>query len=253
MKMGFFLGLAWVACVRLLNFAAPKVPFSRPLYWLHAITFEIFAFLAVILLRCIPIRQKVKGEGRPILLVHGYMNHPSVWFFFKRRLEALGFGPIYTAHLGFPFHSIRVYAEKLKAQAEKIAKETKREDLILIGHSMGGLVSSFYASILAPPNKVTDVITIASPLHGTPIAYFGIGPNAKEMRPNSFLLKEMREAMEKKKEIRFFHLATKSDPLVVPGESAIISQNEHFLFEDIGHASLPFSRRASDQVAKWLS
>lgn len=243
---------AWVGGIGLLNKIAPKIPFARSIHWVHAITFEIFAFLGVIVLRLVPMRQNSSKKGKPILLVHGYMNHPSVWFFFKKNLEALGFGPIYTIRLGFPFHSIRTYAEKIGLKAEQIAKETKRKDLVLIGHSMGGLVSLLYAAKIAASNTVTDVVTIASPLHGTPMAYLGIGPNAKEMRPNSALLKEIYEGFEKEKKVRLFHLATKSDQLVIPGESAIFLENKHYLFEDLGHASLLYSKQAARQVADWL-
>lgn len=243
---------AWMGGIQLFNSVAPKMPFARLIHWVHAMTFELFAFLGVAVLRFIPIGQKVKGNGRPILLVHGYMNHSSVWVLFKKRLESLGLGPVYMINLGHPFRSIRAYAEKVCAKAEQIKKETGRSDLLLIGHSMGGLVCSLYAAKLAEPNSVTDVITIASPLHGTPVAYVGLGPNAKEMRPRSELLQEMREAMRKKKEIRYFHLATKTDQLVIPANSAIIPENQYFLFEDIGHASLLYSQRACDQIANWL-
>lgn len=243
---------AWMGGIQLVNSFAPRFPFSRMIHWLHAMTFELFALVGVAVLRFIPTKYRCKGDGKPILLVHGYVNHSSVWLFFKRRLEALGFGPIYAINLGHPFRSIQCYAEKVKAMAEQIAKETGRNDLILIGHSMGGIVSSLYATKFALPNSVTDVITIASPLHGTPMAHIGLGPNAKEMRPRSELLAKLCEDISKNQEIRFFHLGTKTDQVVVPGSSAILQENKHFLVEDLGHASLLYSKRTSHQVAEWL-
>lgn len=244
--------LAWMAGIKLINSYAHKLPFPRAIHWAHALTFELLALLGVALLRFIPTKEKPQGKDRPILLVHGYMNHSSVWVLFKKQMESLGFGPIYTINLGHPFRSIRAYADKVKLKVEEIAKETGRRDIVLIGHSMGGLVSSFYAGTLAPSNTVTDVITIGSPLNGTPVAHIGIGPNAREMQPNSALLKEMREAIALRKDIRFFHMATKSDQLVIPGASAVIPENQSFIFEDLGHASLLYSRRSSDQIAEWL-
>lgn len=242
---------AWMASIQLVNSLAPKMPFSRPIHWLHAMTFEIFALLGVGLLRLIPgSRKTVQKKGRPILLVHGYINNGSVWLIFKKRLEALGFGPIYVINLGHPFRSIASYAEKVREKAKEIEKETNRSDLILIGHSMGGLVASYYATQMA--NTVTDVITIATPLQGTPVAHIALGPNGKEMRPKSLLLEKMREGMKNSSTTHFFHVATKSDQLVIPGESAIFKENPHFLLEDLGHASLLYSKRVNRQVAKWL-
>lgn len=244
---------SWLGGIQLLNLAAPRLPFSRLIHWTHAMTFEVPAFLGVAAMRFIPTRETVHGNGQPILLVHGYMNHSTVWRFPKKRLESLGLGPVYTISLGHPFKSIREYGEKVKVKAEQIAKATGRKDLILIGHSMGGLVSSWYAAKLAPRGTVTDVITIASPLNGTPVAHIGLGPNAREMRPNSDLLQELRAGIADSRDIRFHHIATKSDQLVVPGHSAVIKQNNHHIYEDLGHAGLLYSRRVTDQIAEWIS
>ncbi|MBU6446274.1 MAG: alpha/beta fold hydrolase, partial [Verrucomicrobia bacterium] len=244
--------LFWLGGIQFANSIAPKLPFPRLIHWAHAMTFELLALCGVALLRFVPTTHAVYGNKQPILLVHGYLNHGSVWLLFKRHLQRKGLGPIYTINLGHPFRSIRFYAERVKAKAEDIALETGRKDLILIGHSMGGLVSSLYATCLAPPNTVTDVITIGSPLNGTPMARVGIGPNAREMQPSSALVQEVRAKMAQRPDIRFFHLATKSDQLVIPGTSAVIPEHRNFIFEDLGHASMLYSRRASDQIAEWL-
>lgn len=247
------MAFGWLGGIQLLNFAAPRLPFSRLIHWIHAMTFEFFAFLGVAAMRLIPIREKISGKGKPILLVHGYINNSSVWALQKKRLESLGFGPIYTINLGHPFLSIRTYAEKVKTKAEAIARETGSKQLILIGHSMGGLVSSWYATHLASPNTVTDVITIGSPLSGTSMARIGLGPNAREMEPNSLLLKELQLKISQNKQIRFSHIATRSDQLVIPGNSAIIAGNRQFILEDIGHASLLYSSRVTDKISEWLA
>lgn len=242
----------WIALVQFLNRLAPHLPFSRSIHWAHAITFECLAILGVLFLRFFPFSQKIPGHSRPILLVHGYMNFASVWLFQIRWLKSLGLGPIYTINLGYPFQSIQVYAEKVKKKVLEIQEETGRKDLILIGHSMGGLVSLWYALKLKDVGSVTDLITIASPLKGTPMAHFGLGPNAKEMLPNSKLIQEIQEGIEKNENIRLHHIATKRDQLVIPGRSALIEDHNHFLFEDLGHASLLYSKRTSHKIYEWL-
>jgi triacylglycerol esterase/lipase EstA (alpha/beta hydrolase family) len=214
--------------------------------------FEVFALAGVMILRLIPVKQKAKGNGCPILLVHGYLNQAAVWLVFKKRLEALGFGPIYAISLGHPFRSLGSYAEKVKKEAEWISKETGRDDLVLIGHSMGGLVSSWYATQLAPKKTVKSVLTLGSPLNGTPMARIALGPNAREMQRNSGFLKQLKEAMDQDKEILFFHIATHCDELVIPGSSALFSENENYLFDDLGHTALLFSQRVVKQSAYFL-
>lgn len=248
---GFF---AWLGGIQVLNSLAPRLPtpMARTIHWTHAMTFECLAYFPVIFLHFVPSREKISGKGKPILLVHGYLNHSSVWTFQKRKFEKGGFGPIYTITLRHPFRSIRTYAEKVKIKAEAIAAETGRKDLILIGHSMGGLVSSLYATTLAAPGTVTDVITIGSPFVGTPMARIALGQNAREMEPNSPFLQQLLIAMAKNRQIRFHHIATKTDQLVIPGQSAVIKENPHFIYEDIGHAGLLYSTRVADKISEWL-
>lgn len=230
------------------------------IHWLHAMTFELLAFVFVLpflrLFRLSKNFQKPVGnlQGKPILLVHGYCNDGSVWRYMKKRIAEAGMGPIYTVDLGSPFRSIREYALKVKEKAEMIRQETNRSDLILIGHSMGGLVSSIYATDFAPPDTVTDVITIGSPLGGTHIAKVGIGPNAKEMRYKSELVEQLGEKIAKQSAIRFYHIGTNTDQLIIPAQSALLKFNaaREFFFEDIGHASMLMSPRVANLIAYWL-
>lgn len=225
----------------------------RAFQWTYAIFFEVLTILSFIFARIFQLGVKdVSGleSGRPILLVHGYITGPTVWHYQRRKLK--GLGPIYIVNLGHPFRSIRHYAEKVKEKAAMIAKETGRSDLALVGHSMGGLVSSYYAANLAP-HTVTDVITIASPFAGTAMARLAIGPNAREMEPNSEFLKELKSKMKSREQIRFSHIATKCDMLVLPGESAVIEGNPHIVFEDLGHGSLLYSRRVTGAIREWLA
>lgn len=245
--------LAWLGIISLLNPVAHKLPFPRAIHWLYAMTFESIALCYVNTMRFVPVQKTTKGKGRPILLVHGYVNDGTVWRLQKKRLEALGVGPIYTVDLGKPFGSIRNYVEKVNAKAQAIAEETGRKDLILIGHSMGGLVSCLYATQLPEPNPITDIITIGSPFIGTPIAKIAPGKNAREMEPGSLLLKEIRQAIGQNKTIRFRHIASRSDQLVIPGDSAVLPHHQHFIFEDIGHASLAYSSRVTSKLYEWLS
>lgn len=243
----------WLAFIQILNVLAPRLPCPKLIHWTYAMTYEGLALAGIALLRLIPMSKKTCGNGRPILLIHGYINHGRVWRMQKKRLEAKGFGPIYFINLGHPFKSISDYAEKVKGKVEEIAKETNRKDLILIGHSMGGLVSCFYGTKLAAPGTVTDIITIGSPFIGTPMARIGLGRNAREMEPKSSFLKELVEAVNQTAHINFHHIASKTDQLVIPGGSAIIPHHKHFIYEDIGHTGLLYSYRVTEKITEWLS
>jgi len=264
-RMHWVSELAWfgafafaiLAIIKLLNRLAPELPSwaARPVHWVHALVFEVLAFGAVALLRLVPGNLSTKGSGsKPILLVHGYCNHGSVWFYLQRMWAKTGVGPVYTINLGHPFRSIREYAEHIACRAAEIRAETGHSELILIGHSMGGLVSAFYAAKLAQPGTVTAVITLGSPLGGTHMAQLALGPNGREMRRASVFVSELKTLMAAKANIRFYHLGTKTDQLVIPSEAALLGNDpaREFVLDDIGHASLLFSPRVAAKVSEWL-
>ncbi len=194
------------------------------------------------------------NNKQPILLVHGYCNNSMVWLFHGKRLSQKGFGPIYTVNLKNPLDSIKTHAEILDKKIKQIQKENGSKKITLIGHSMGGLVSSYYAMNMAE-DSISDIITIASPLKGTKMAYLGLGQCAKEMRPDSSIIKNLKKQIHLEENINFYHIATKTDQLIVPYSSSIIKKDKskHFILNYMGHASILYSRKVNDQIIKWLS
>jgi triacylglycerol lipase len=254
--------LGVLAMIKLLNYCAPRfpAPLNRAVCWLHSMAFEAIAITIFFLIRSLGIfgwSDKKCGpeQGRPILLIHGYMQNASNWAVLKRRLCQRGFGPIFTLNLRHPFRSIRDYAEAIRHKAALIAKETHREDLTLIGHSMGGLVSAWYAAKVAPPGKVGDVITIGSPLSGTKMAAIAIGKNGREMERGSHFVREVEEVVRKNRKVRFYHIASKADQIILPYSSALTGEHpeREYVLDDIGHMSLLYSVRVADKIEKWLS
>lgn len=234
-------------------------PFAQRLAnHIRAFVKEVFALLAVIMLYPLGfISFEPKSNktlfGQPILLVHGYLHNSSAWLYMKRRLKAEGFGPLYTINLGSPLHSIEEYAEQVKEKAQEIARQTGRSDLTIIGHSMGGLVGSYYAANLAPQDTVKNVITLGSPLNGTKLAGIGIGECAKEMRYQSNFVKALNEAISRVS-TRFFNITSQSDLIVVPNDSAKFSDPkcESNAIPDLGHISYLFSDSVADNVLDYL-
>ncbi len=252
-----FLGLAILKIVNgLANRSYGLV--SRIIHWVHAMVFEAFYLPMIFLLSPIGYLWKPRvsgGDKRPILLVHGYTNNSVVWLYYRWKLPRLGFGPVYTVNLKGPFRSISEYAKQIGEVADLIERETGYSELTLIGHSMGGVISFLYATKIASPGKVTDLITIGSPLKGTLVARFGIGSNARELQRDSKLLEEIREDISSCKEMRVYHVATKTDELVIPYTSEIIkgSSERRLVVNDVGHVSLLFSPRVLQKVVSWIS
>lgn len=253
----FFGSIGLVKLIHSFSKRFPK-PLRRTVCWIHSLVFEAFAVALTFLLRPLGYLtdQSVStgpSDGRPILLVHGYLHDSSAWIYLKRELRKSGFGPIYTLNLKHPFRSIRDYAAQVAKKAEGIAKQRGRSDLLLIGHSMGGLVSSWYASKIAPPRKKLEVITIGSPLNGTYAAAIAIGRNGREMCRGSEFIKELQQEIGKSR-IGFYHIASMADQLILPGSSGRTGRNpdREYILEDIGHMTLLLSPRVAKKIEWWL-
>lgn len=217
--------------------------------------------VALIIVLCtIPIdltRQEIPSSQKgttPILLIHGYMHNSSAWIYLRKRLQKAGLGPIYTINLGSPYHTIEEYAERVKEKAKIISRQTGQSELIIVGHSMGGLVSSYYATQLAPKNTVKTVITLGSPLKGTKLAPIGIGPCATQMRYKSDFTKRLSQIMEDAEDLKFFHIWSATDLIIRPPRSAHLyhqnSMNEKI--ESLGHVSFLYSPKIANKLIKYL-
>lgn len=62
---------------------------------------------------------------------------------------------------------IRVYAQRLRDVVEVIKHNTGKNKVIIIAHSMGGLVSRAYIKYYGGINSVDKLVTIGTPNHGT--------------------------------------------------------------------------------------
>jgi triacylglycerol esterase/lipase EstA (alpha/beta hydrolase family) len=251
MVLGFF------ALLKIINNVSSGLFFAKPIHWIHAMVFEVLAFGAVAVLRLLHFSMPKKvpifsKNGKPILLVHGYCNSSCVWTYIHQYLMSHTSHPVYTIDLGYPFHSLRTYAQAVTKKVKEICQETGQENVILIGHSMGGVVSSLVA--MEHDSLIAAVFTIGSPIGGTYVAKIGVGANAREMERHSQLILELSKQLEAKSHVPFYHIATKTDQMVVPSSSGFrgITPEREFIFEDIGHASLLFSPRVAGLLVHWL-
>jgi pimeloyl-ACP methyl ester carboxylesterase len=192
--------------------------------------------------------------GRPILMVNGYLSFGSTWHYLRKKLAKAGFGPIYTMNVGSG-KSIITYAHCVEEKVKEIQKETGRNDIAFIGHSKGGLVSSYFAACLAAEiqSEVTDIVTIGSPWSGTAVANYAVGLDACEMRSGSKFHQELRERMGANQTTRYFHVASETDE-VVPQASSLIwkDPSRQLSVKDTGHLGLVFSSRVAHQICVWL-
>lgn len=100
-----------------------------------------------VLFKNTPISYIEKGKGRPLVLLHGFLESSEIWLDFIDELskkyrviaiDLLGHGQ--SGCLGY-VHSMELMAEGVK----HVLKHLKIRKVLLVGHSMGGYVSMAFA------------------------------------------------------------------------------------------------------------
>ncbi len=205
-------------------------------------------------------KQSYKNVVLPttsVLFIHGYLHHQLAWLWFihKFKKQTGNKFKLFSINISSTFASMATSSKLIKNKIIDIKNQTNFSKLVLIGHSMGGILASYYCEYLAKPNEVDMIIAIGSPFKGTYLANFGIGQSAEEMLPNSNFLKELMSRI-KQSTVSYFSIASKIDNCI-PLQSALLYENmeanNNFILKDHGHLRLLISPQVIQQVSNWVS
>ncbi len=192
-----------------------------------------------------------RRDGAPILLVHGYVCNRGLWMAMSKKLAAAGLGPIYTVSLTPLFSGIDTLVPKLNAKIEAICAETGAPKVMIVAHSMGGLVARAYLA-QTDSSRVAKLVTLGSPHRGTQLARLGLGINASQMSTESAWLKDLASRETGRAPPGTLSIYTLNDDLVYPPESSVLAWAENVPVSAIGHMGLVFSDAVAERVSRYL-
>lgn len=195
-------------------------------------------------------RNALTKQGPPILCVHGYVCNGGYWSSLRAVLARAGFARTYTINMDPTFGSIEAFAQQVARRVDDILAQTGESKLILIGHSMGGLVSRCYVQRHGGADKVSKIITLGSPHNGTVSAFGGPGEDARQMRPNSEWLHGLNA--ESPVDVPITSIYTFHDNIVFPQDTSVLPHATNIGLPGIGHLELAFSGPVQELVLKEL-
>jgi triacylglycerol lipase len=191
-------------------------------------------------------RGDVATSGEVVLLQHGYLHNGAVWQPFAQVLSNRGYR-VFT--IDQPLHaSIDDMADRLAARIESICVKTGEHQIILIAHSMGGLISRAYLRRYGDA-RIRRLITLGSPHHGTHHAYLAFRANGKQMRPNNEWLNELGRVPAF---ASFTSIYSLYDTLITPQDSSRVEGAENVEITGVGHVSMFASTVVQAAVLKVL-
>ena len=175
----------------------------------------------------------------PLLLIHGYQCNRGFWFWLRRKLEAAGW-TVATHSLEPVYADIDSYAEGVARRIDDVLAATGASQVILVGHSMGGLASRAYLRRHGMA-KVARLVTLGSPHRGSLLARLGLGPNARQMRVGSDWL----EALDAPLPPASVSIYSRHDNYVYPQQACSTLEGATTVaIGGVGHLGMALSPRA---------
>ena len=182
----------------------------------------------------------------PVLLLHGVLCNAGVWHPFLRWLDARGVEPVYTLSYGPPLASIDLFAEQMAATIEAIRAETGAGKVVVVAHSMGGLVARAYLRRF-DPSTLARLVTIATPHEGSVLAWLALGRSMSQLRPGNRWLDELGTPRGDNLP-PIVSLWSWHDSMVAPQTSSRVDFAENVELSGIGHTSLLRDREVFERV-----
>jgi triacylglycerol lipase len=172
-------------------------------------------------------------EAAPILLIPGYCCNEAMWRPLRRRLRAAGRIAV-AVTLDPPFGGIDELADALDKEIDRLLAATGAPQVVLVGHSMGGLIARACLARRGP-DRVAALVTVATPHHGSKLARLGPGRDAREMQPGSAWLRELNS---RPPPVPTHSIWSARDEFVVPRDSARLDGARETVLALPGHFGL---------------
>jgi pimeloyl-ACP methyl ester carboxylesterase len=200
-----------------------------------------------------------KAGTAPVLLVHGYGCNSGYWHSMSRVLSRAGIGH-YGIDLEPMLASIEQFVPALHARIEEICRQTGQDQIVIVAHSMGGLVARAYLRDHGA-HRVRRVITLGTPHRGTGLARFGAGENVREMlwtgSAENGRCSDWLEGLARDEDLAlrplFVSIFSHQDNIVSPQMSSHLPGARNIEFNGIGHVALGLHPRIQQEVMAAIS
>ncbi len=216
-----------------------------------------------------PTDAQVKKDKTPILLIHGSGFNESEWIVGRQFLKKEEYGSVFSLNLdGLASNEsekgIEDYAyQKVLLKIREIKEKTGQNEVILIGHSMGGMVAGHYAEHFARAENtiVKHVISIATPWQGAPLLGSCLFKNTPEIRYQQMrvdsvfrqTLAQTAVASDKAGHRKYYTAGSTTDFMVpAPASNLALPKNRQYTTSWLGHYGAAIHVGTWLQIRSWL-
>jgi pimeloyl-ACP methyl ester carboxylesterase len=152
------------------------------------------------------------------------------------RLRAAELGPVYALSYGPPLASIELFAEQVNERIEAIRRATGAAQVVVVTHSMGGLVALAYVRRYGGV-RIRRLIAIGAPFHGSVHARGFFGTSLAQLRPRNAWLAAL-DPRAPRDGPPVVSIWSWHDSMVAPQESSVLPGARNEALVGIGHNAL---------------
>jgi triacylglycerol esterase/lipase EstA (alpha/beta hydrolase family) len=186
----------------------------------------------------------------PVILLHGLFQNRSCLFWLQHRLKAVGYQNVISINTP-PWRDMEASTEGLAKKVDELRIKLKVETVILIGHSMGGMIARNYVQNRGGSAYVDAMVTLGSPHHGSKLAPFALSSMGKSLLPGSAFLTKFN-SVPWPETTPATSIYTRYDNIVLPVESAKMEGAKQVELDGMGHTALLFHPRSLQTVIEAL-
>ncbi|NLI83527.1 MAG: alpha/beta fold hydrolase [Deltaproteobacteria bacterium] len=158
-----------------------------------------------------------KDNAPHLILIHGLYHNSSAWIFLRRRLRLAGFHRVSCVNYWSLKEGFWELVDEIDQQIERLT-DSEMEPLVLIGHSLGGLLARAWAGTRDSGKRTIGLITLGSPHKGSKLAVLGWGRLARSIRYKGRLMEEMKERLSHV-DLPQYALYSPIDNMVLPAKA----------------------------------
>lgn len=182
------------------------------------------------------------GSGPACVLVHGLYATAGVFGPLERRLERECHASCHSFSY-LPGPGILELTERL---GKLLARIEGMRPVVLVGHSLGGLVTRYYVQERAFDARVVATVTLAAPFRGSASHWLVPGQAGLDLRADSAILARVREPASVPEGIQHLTIVAADDELIEPDPFPVYGSARQV--SHVGHNGILFDERAIDLV-----
>lgn len=190
------------------------------------------------------------GGELGVLFVHGVGANRSQFIALERALEG---SADRLDH--FEYRSVLNSLDRVLLALDEQVRASSSERIVLVGHSLGGLLVRLLLQSEDPPPRIAGFVSICAPLHGTAMSALGFfSPALRAIAPHGARIREQETTRHRLDRWRgsILTIGSTRDHFVLPSSSAFLEEHETMRLHDTGHVGALFDPRVHAAIRSLL-